>query len=128
VAEQVGLSEEEVLSRIKGYIRDGFIRRMGITVNHFLTGFEANAMVAWRVDAQDIHRVGTMLSVIPSVTHCYERKLSGDWQYNIFAMFHAKTKESLEQTVKEIAKNMGILDYKIMYTLKEWKKDGRKYL
>jgi hypothetical protein len=43
-------------------------------------------------------------------------------------MFHAKTKESLEQTVKEIAKDMGILDYKIMYTLKEWKKDGRKYL
>ncbi len=128
VAEQVGLSEEEVLSRINGYIRDGFIRRMGITVNHFLTGFKANAMVAWRVDAENVDRAGELLAAIPSITHCYERKLSGDWEYNIFAMFHAGTKEELEQTVQKVAEDMGVLDYKIMYTLKEWKKDGRKYL
>ena len=128
VAEQVGLTEEEVLSRINGYVQKGFIRRMGITVNHFLTGFEANAMVAWRVDAQDIDRVGEMLAAIPSITHCYERELSGDWEYNIFAMFHARTKEELEQTVKGVAEDMGVFDYKIMYTVKEWKKDGRKYL
>lgn len=128
VAEQVGLSEEEVLTRINSYIRDGLIRRMGITVNHFLIGYKVNAMVSWRVKAQDVNRAGEMLSAIPSITHCYERELSGDWKYNIFAMFHARTKEELEQTVREIAEDMGLLDYKIMYTLKEWKKDGRKYL
>ncbi len=128
VAEQVGLSEEEVLERIKGYVKNGFIRRMGITINHFLSGFDANAMVAWRVDKQDVDRVGDTLAAIPSVTHCYERSVSGDWEYNIFAMFHARTKKELEQTVKDIAGEMGVSDYKILYTLKEWKKDGRKYL
>ncbi|MFH1097870.1 MAG: AsnC family transcriptional regulator [Candidatus Desantisbacteria bacterium] len=128
VAEQVGLSEEEVLERIKGYIQQGFIRRMGITVNHFLTGFKANAMVAWRVKAQDVDRVGEMLSALPCITHCYERGVDVDWEYNIFAMFHARTRQELEQTVEEIAGEMGVSDYKILYTLKEWKKDGRKYL
>ncbi|MBI4752767.1 Lrp/AsnC family transcriptional regulator, partial [Candidatus Desantisbacteria bacterium] len=73
VAEQVGLSEEEVLARIKGYIRDGLIRRMGITINHFLVGFDANAMVAWKVKAQDVDRVGESLAALPCITHCYER-------------------------------------------------------
>jgi len=128
VAEQVGLSEEEVLAKINGYIHDGLIRRMGITINHFLTGFDANAMVAWKVKAQDVDRVGEMLSALPSITHCYERGVDGDWEYNIFAMFHARTRQELEQTVEEIAGEMGVSDYKILYTLKEWKKDGRKYL
>jgi DNA-binding Lrp family transcriptional regulator len=128
IAEKVGLTESGVIERIKDYKRKGMIRRMGAAIDHFLSGFDANAMVVWKVKPSEVERVGKALSSYDVVTHCYERKTCKDWVYNIFTVFHARSREELDQTVESVAEEIGVFDYQVLYTIKELKKDGVKYL
>ncbi|MFA5124149.1 hypothetical protein, partial [Zavarzinia sp.] len=49
LGERVGMSEEEVLRRITGWLEDGLIKRFGVVVRHHELGFRANAMVVFDV-------------------------------------------------------------------------------
>jgi DNA-binding Lrp family transcriptional regulator len=45
VAEKVGISETQLLEKIREFVANGTIRRFGATLRHQRSGFEANAMV-----------------------------------------------------------------------------------
>ena len=49
VAEQAGLSEDEVITRLGRLAGEGVIRRFGVIVRHHELGYRANAMVVWDV-------------------------------------------------------------------------------
>ena len=46
VADRVGLSEAQVMERLRRLLGEGVIKRMGVTVRHDALGYRANAMVA----------------------------------------------------------------------------------
>ena len=73
IASQTGLTEEEVIARLKKLKSGGVIKRLGISVNQRKVGIVANAVVAWKVPEQLVERIGTILSSYKEVTHCYER-------------------------------------------------------
>ncbi|MBT8330955.1 MAG: Lrp/AsnC family transcriptional regulator, partial [Deltaproteobacteria bacterium] len=50
IAKKLGITETELLERLKDLSRRGVIRRFGATLRHQRAGFNANAMVAWKVD------------------------------------------------------------------------------
>ena len=58
IAEKLGIDEELLLERMKDLCDKGVIRRFGATIRHQQSGFEANAMVAWKVDEDRIDAVG----------------------------------------------------------------------
>jgi DNA-binding Lrp family transcriptional regulator len=47
IAQDLGISETELLKNIEALCQRGVIRRFGATLRHQRTGFKANAMVAW---------------------------------------------------------------------------------
>lgn len=122
LAQEVGMEEEEVISLIKRWQAEGIIRRFGAIVHHHRAGREANALSLWAVDNEKVVELAQALSRRKEVSHCYERECPENWRYNVFAMIHGATVEECEQVAREVANETGVMDYQLIFTLKEFKK------
>ena len=71
LAEQTGLSVEEVRTWIGHWQHSGFIKRFGLVVRHRRLGLAANAMVVWNLPEDRVDEVGRRLAAEPEVTLCY---------------------------------------------------------
>ena len=127
LAQQVGISEETFLQRVRELVDEKKIRRMGAVLRHREVGFNANALCAWHVPPEKLDAVAQVMVAHAAVSHCYDRTPAPNWQFNLYTMIHAKTRDECEQFIGELAQMTGVTDYKIMYTKREWKKTGMKY-
>lgn len=127
IADSLGVTEEEVITKIKEFREKGYIRRFGATLRHREAGIMANGMGIWIVSKEDVQRVGKIMASFKEVTHCYERPTFSDWPYNVYTMIHGKTREDCEAVAKRISEATGIKDYKMLYSTKEFKKTSMKY-
>ena len=126
LAEELGVSQDEVLARLSNMIGDGRIRRIAAVPNHYALGFRANGMSVWDVADEDArgavtfdHRdqpVGQRVPApidrevgdLPFVSHCYLRPRHPPlWPYNLFAMVHGHCREEVEDRVQRIAEILG---------------------
>ena len=97
LAEQVGLTVEEVMERLAHLLATGVIRRIGAVPNHYALGYRANGMSVWDVDDAQVSVLGPKIGALPSVSHCYRRpRRLPDWPYNLFAMLHGRSREAVE--------------------------------
>ena len=124
IADEIGISEDEVLRRLENLIKEGVIRRFGASIGHRSIGITANAMCTWNVPDERVEEVGAIMAGFPEVTHCYERPRYPDWKYNLFTMIHAYTREECEKIAREISAATGIKDYSILFSEREFKKTG----
>jgi len=127
LAGEVGMSEEDLLERIRMLKEQGTLRRFGATLRHQLAGYKANAMVAWYVPEGNMEEIGPLMATFKEVSHCYERKVQGKWKYNLFTMIHGKSKKECQDIARRIAENTGIKDYVLLLSLKEFKKTSPRY-
>jgi siroheme decarboxylase len=127
LAEQLGASEEEFLAAVQALMAKGYIRRFGATLRHQLSGYGANALVTWAVPADDISRVGRLLSQHKEVTHCYHRQPAPGWPYNLYTMLHGKDPGDIEVLAARLAQEAGIQDYEILFSDTELKKTTMRY-
>jgi len=124
---EAGCSEEEVLEIVRKSCADGLIRRIGAAIRPEKTGYNANALVAWRVGAEMVDEFGNALAELREVSHCYERECPPEWPYNMFTMIHARTDEHLQEILSSILERFSVRNYKIMKTVKELKKTSMRY-
>jgi DNA-binding Lrp family transcriptional regulator len=127
VARKIGISQDEVISRLKALIRSRVIRRFGVSINHRRIGVVANVLVAWKVPQNRIKKIGRMLSRYEEITHCYERRtIPGKWEYNLFTVIHGCDRESVKKLVKKISESAGLNEYVIMFSIKQFKRSSIK--
>ncbi len=124
ISKEIGIPEEEVITRLESLIKNGVIRRFGASIGHRSIGITANAMCTWNVPDERVEEVGAIMAGFPEVTHCYERPRFPGWKYNLFTMVHAYSREECEKIAKEISIATGIKDYGILFSEKEFKKTG----
>jgi DNA-binding Lrp family transcriptional regulator len=127
LAEQLGASEEDFLAAVQSLMAKGYIRRFGATLRHQLSGYGANALVTWVVPAEDVKRVGQLLSQHQEVTHCYHRKPAPGWPYNLYTMLHGKNPRDIETLAALLAQEAGIQGYEILFSDTELKKTTMRY-
>ncbi len=127
LAERAGLSEEKFLERIKRLKREGIIRRFGATLRHQEAGYASNAMVAWRVPDHLVDKVGKSLARFRRVTHCYHRRPAKDWPYNLYTMIHGASKKECLELAEQMAQSVGIKDYQVLFSKREFKKTSMQY-
>lgn len=127
IAEQLGMSEEQVLKKVKEFKEKGYIRRMGAALRHRRMGLKANPMIIWQVPSEKVEEVGQKLASFPQVTHCYERPMLPKLPYNIYTMIHAETEEQCFQLAKEMSQVVGIENYRLLFSEKEFKKTSMRY-
>ena len=126
LGEMLGISEDEVINRLKELEKIGIIRRFAATIGHRALGITANAMITWRVPQSDVERVGQIFASFEAVTHCYERATAPDWPYNLYTMVHSKSKEECIETALELSRASGIKDFKILFSEREYKKTSAR--
>ncbi len=122
IAEQVGITGDAVIEKIKQWKAEGIIRRFGAVVHHRKFGKTANAMSIWSAPKEKKEELGKALAARKEVSHCYERAVPEHWRYSIFAMLHAESEEECQRVAKEVAKTTGIHEYELLFTIKEFKK------
>ncbi len=127
IAEQVGLTSEEVMARLKRMLAEGMIRRIAAVPNHYQLGYRANGMSVWKVPDEQIDELGKQMGALEFVSHCYHRPTHPPlWNYNLFAMVHGKTREEVEYKVHQMSDLLGKYDlgHEILYSTRILKKTG----
>lgn len=127
VAEQVGVSAEEVMSRVRRMLAAGAIRRIGVVPNHYALGYRSNGMSVWDVPDEQADELGRRIGALPFVTHCYLRvRHLPEWPYNLFAMVHGRSRADVEAKVREIAALADDADHghEVLYSTRILKKTG----
>lgn len=127
IGEALGISGEEVRSRLAAMLAQGAIRRIGAVPNHYRLGYRANGMTVWDVDDAEVDRLGALVGSQAFVTHCYRRpRRLPHWPYNLFAMVHGKSRAEVEQKVRTLAELIGSAcrDSDVLYSKRILKKTG----
>ena len=127
LARDLGLTEEQVIEQMKTWQTEGVIRRIGISVRPERMGYTTNALIAWAVPEERLEEVGTGLSRVKEISHCYERECPPGWPYNIYTMVHAKSPEHLQELIEQQKQQLGLEKFKVFATVKELKKTSMRY-
>jgi len=108
IAKNVGLTQADVLQRLKRLLSSGVIRRIGAVPNHYKLGLTANGMTVWDVPDNKITKLGNLIGQLDFVSHCYQRpRHLPMWRYNMFAMVHGADKYEVHEKVKQIDNLLG---------------------
>ncbi|TAK85067.1 MAG: Lrp/AsnC family transcriptional regulator [Betaproteobacteria bacterium] len=130
IAKELGVSEQELLSRLQAMLADGRIRRIGAVPNHYALGYAANAMSVWNVADAAIDRLGAAVGALAFVSHCYRRpRRLPDWPYNLFAMVHGRNRAETQRHVEAIKEVLGdaLNGFDTLYSLRILKKTGLRF-
>ncbi len=130
VAAAAGMSEAEVISRLRRLAERGVIRRLGVVVRHRELGYTANAMVVWDVPDDRVAELGRCLAAYPFVTLCYRRpRRPPAWPYNLFCMIHGRSREGVLAQVDQLVRECGLdaLPRAVLFSRRRFKQRGAWY-
>ncbi|MDI6632194.1 MAG: Lrp/AsnC family transcriptional regulator [Thermoanaerobacteraceae bacterium] len=127
IGARLGMTEDEVLARVKEFMARGIIRRLSVALRHQNVGFTANAMIVWKVPPERLDEVGRILASFPEVTHCYERETAPDWPYNLYTMVHRPYREESLAIAVRLSEAVGIKDYRVLFSTQELKRSNPQY-
>ncbi|WP_374089438.1 AsnC family transcriptional regulator [Methylomicrobium lacus] len=127
IAEQLGLSVDQVIERMRRMQELGVIRRIGAVPNHYKLGYRFNGMTVWNVPDEKIDALGERIGSLDFVSHCYHRPRHLPlWPYNLFAMVHGRSQEDVDRQIGQIAAILGQdnLGADVLYSTRILKKTG----
>ncbi|MGR9014348.1 MAG: siroheme decarboxylase subunit beta [Gammaproteobacteria bacterium] len=127
IAQQLGLTADDVMMRLTAMQNSGIIRRIGAVPNHYKLGYRFNGMTVWNVPDPMIDELGKKVGQLEFVSHCYHRpRHPPEWQYNLFAMVHGKSRQAVDSQIRQIADLLGAynLGSTVLYSTKILKKTG----
>jgi DNA-binding Lrp family transcriptional regulator len=105
IAEELDLSEAEVLERVGHLKSTGIIRRIGGNFVPEKVGF-VSTLCAAKVPPDLIERFAETVNAYPGVTHNYLREND----FNVWFTFIAPSREVIEQNLAEITAKTGVAD------------------
>ncbi|MFA7386599.1 MAG: AsnC family transcriptional regulator [Thiohalobacteraceae bacterium] len=129
LAEQIGISSEELMSRMQRMLQDGVIRRIGAVPNHYKLGFRGNGMSVWDVSDDSVCEFGERIGALDFVSHCYHRpRHPPRWPYNLFAMVHGRDRDEVMHKVAHIAEMLGTAAraHDVLFSTRILKKTGMR--
>jgi DNA-binding Lrp family transcriptional regulator len=127
IAEQLGVTADEVIARMRRMQELGVIRRIGAVPNHYKLGYRFNGMTVWNVPDDKIDELGQKIGRLDFVSHCYHRPRHLPlWPYNLFAMVHGRTQEDVDRQIGQIEEILGAdnLGSEVLYSTRILKKTG----
>ena len=105
LGKRLGISESEVIDRIKRLKEDGVIRRIGGNFNSRKINF-TSTLCAAKVPEEKISKFVEIVNGYKGVTHNYMRS----HKYNIWFTFIAPDTDYIERALSDISKKSGVED------------------
>ncbi len=116
LAREFGISEEEVIGRVKKLKEDKVIRRLGAVFDSQKLGF-ASTLVAMQVPEEQLESAAAIVNRQPGVTHNYQRAAS----YNLWFTLTAPSAKALEEILEQLKQQTGISKILNMPAIKKFK-------
>ena len=105
IAEDLGLSEGEVLKRVSRLKASGIIRRIGGNFKPEKLGF-VSTLCAAKVPEEKISQFAEVVNRYPGVTHNYRR----DNTFNVWFTFIAPSMDEINANLEQIFAQTGVTD------------------
>jgi DNA-binding Lrp family transcriptional regulator len=105
VADELNLTEKEILDRVSRLKKKGIIRRIGGNFVPGKLGF-VSTLCAAKVPEEEVSRFAKVVNKYPGVTHNYQRNNA----YNVWFTFIAPSMDEINTNLKEIAEKTGVAD------------------
>ena len=103
IAENLNLSEDQVIKRLKRLKKKGIIRRIGGNFAPEKLGF-VSTLCAAKVSRDKIDRFARAVNRYPGVTHNYRR----DNKYNIWFTFIAQSMDEIKNNLENISQETSV--------------------
>ena len=103
LGQELGLSEEEVLERMKVLKGEGIIRHLGAVFDSNKLGFHST-LAAIQVPEARLDEVAQIINAYTGVTHNYLRNMD----YNMWFTLTAESEERVKEILVEITEKTGI--------------------
>ncbi len=104
IAERLGISEQEVLDRLKRLQEEGIVRGISPTLESRHMGRSAATLVALHVPDEKVHEIAAIISSYPEVSHNFRR----DHYYTLWFTLSGKKEEDLQRVLREILHRTGV--------------------
>lgn len=130
IGERLGMSEAEVMARVRRMQERDLIKRLGVVVRHRHLGYRANAMVVWDLPDERVAQLGQCFSRYDFVTLCYRRpRRLPDWPYNLFTMIHGRDREEVLDRVDQLVSACGLdgVPHEVLFSRRGFKQCGARY-
>lgn len=102
IAEDLGVSEDEILVRLERLCDEGLISRIGAVIRPNTIG--ASTLAAITVPEERIDEVAEFISSLPEVNHNYER----EHDFNLWFVITAADGGAVRDTIMRIEKETGL--------------------
>lgn len=96
VAEKVGISEDEVIERVKHLKEQGVIRRIGAVINPRNLGWHSTLCGA-QIPEEKIDEYASVVNAYPEVTHNYVRTGEPNCWFTLIAPDEARSREIIKE-------------------------------
>ena len=103
VGERLGVSENEVLGRVRELKKSGLIRRIGANFQSKKLGW-VSTLCAAKVPEEKLNEFVDTVNAYPGVTHNYLR----DHEFNVWFTFIAPSMDHVENALAEVTAATGI--------------------
>ena len=121
-ADKLGMTQEELVKRVKAMNENGLIRRFSANINQRKLGITANAVVVWNIPEAKMEATVPVFLERGEISHIYERRVyPGRWEYNLYTVVHDYDRESVERFAKKIADEIGVDDYQVLFSKRRFK-------
>ena len=128
IAQELGISEDRVLTLLQELKFQGIIRRFGATLRHQEAGYDCNVMVAWKVpENKSIEEVSRTMCGRQEITHCYQRKSCPEWPFDLYTMVHGRHEADCRRVVEQLLQQTGLQHCELLFSREELKKTSMQY-
>jgi siroheme decarboxylase len=131
IADQLELSENEVIARISNLREKGLIKRFGVVVRHHELGYKENAMIVWDIPDDQVHDIANTIKSYSFITLCYRRaRQLPEWHYNLYCMIHGKSRDEVMLLLNEMLDNNNWhdFDYDVLFSKRRFKQRAANYI
>lgn len=104
ISSQMKSTEEVILERVSWLYQQGYIRRLGVSIDSRLIGY-VSTLVALKVAEEFVEAVAKVVNSFAGVTHNYLRE---GGEYNMWFTAIAPNQESLEQILHLVREIEGV--------------------
>ena len=127
LARTLDIPEGKLIENIQQLLDCGVIRRFGAIPSHRKLGYRYNVMATWQAAEAESDKVGKILASFKAITHSYRRPTYPDWPYSHYSMIHCRSKADSETIINQIVAETGVRNYKLLRSVREFKKVRLKY-
>ncbi len=109
MAQQVGITTEQLYGRVSALLESGVIRRLGFSIDSRKIGY-AGTLAAVRVPPEQVETAAACIGRFPQVTHSYLR----DDAFSIWFTVIAEDTARIDAILTQIKDQLGLSDEAIM--------------